>query len=159
MAAGAGMLDIPRLKTMILAHWLQGGLHTLVKVMPRGSVPDPTRMIGYCTTFGAIVGRTPIEMEATVGFAPNTKLVHGAEVFLVRPLPRADQFQLRGYSQTPAGVSTGDPSYVPHPDYPPGLGVPQWDLDGHAQSALRHLARVDPGQKFTFVVGTLPNPV
>ncbi len=152
-------LDEGRLKAMAIALWRQGGGDTLVKVMPKGSTPDPTRMIGYCTTFKYVVGRTPVEMEANVGFAAMTKLAAGAEVFLVRPLPMPGQFLLKGYSQTPGGVSTSDPAYRGHPDYPPGQGVPQWDLHQHSQAHLVHLATVPPGQRFVHMTATLPRPI
>ncbi len=46
----------------------------------------------------------------------------------------------------------------PHPDYPPGYGVPQWDLTSASQANLRLLADVAPGQKFTYPVAKLPQP-
>src|SRR6266702_7791246 len=76
-------MDIDKLKQQVLASWHDGGMETLVKVMPLGSTPDNTRPIGYCTKFKYIAGRTAREIEGIVGFAADTKLVHGAEVFTV----------------------------------------------------------------------------
>jgi len=101
-------------------------------------------------------GRTPEEIEDAVGLAKNSKLVGGADVFQVDPLPQAGQFALKGYTQCPGGIATDAPGYVAHPAYPPGRGVPQWDLLGYSQSGLRFLATLDPGQRFRFPVATLP---
>jgi hypothetical protein len=152
-------LDVDRLKAMVIAQWRQGGMDTLVKVMPKGMTPAAGRMAGYCTTFKFVVGRTPAEMESVLGFAAGTKLAQGAEIYLVRPLPTARQFELRGYTQLPGGVATNDPAYQPHPSYPPGLGAPQWDLTNYPQSGLHHLATVNPGQRFAYRVASLPPPI
>lgn len=146
-------LDESKLKAIALAMWRRGGMDTLVKVMPKAAIPSAARQIGYCTTFKFIAGRTPIEMEYIVGLRENTKLVAGAAIFIVTPLPAASGFSLRGYTQTPEGVSTH--IKAPHPDYPPGAGAPQWELHS-LQSALRPLAVVEPGQRFSFPVHRLP---
>ena len=148
--------DENKLKAMAIALWRKGGMDTLVKVVPLGRTPNKDRTIGYCTTFKYVVGRTPAEMEATVGFRAGSKLAGGASVFLVTPLPNAAQFRLSGYSQTPEGVPTD--VKAPHPDYPPGLGVPQWELTSASQANLRLLADVAPGQKFIYPVAKLPQP-
>ncbi len=145
-------LDEPRVKQGLIEMWRSGGMETLVKVMPADQAPDSSRFIGYCTQFKYIVGRTPLEMEAAVGLRCNTKLASGAAVYILRPLPHASQIILRGYSQTPAGVST---SIKPaHPDYPPGLGVPQWEITA-TQGQLQLLARVTPGERFRFMASQL----
>jgi hypothetical protein len=149
-------LDTAKLKAMAISLWKRGGMDTLVKVAPRGTAPNPTYTAGYCTTFKYIVGRTPVEIEEIVGLARGSKLVGGADVFVVNPLPQPTQFELRGYSQTPAGISTNAPGYIPHPGYPPGLGVPQWELLGYPQTGLRRIASVAPGQRFTYQASLLP---
>jgi len=121
-----------------------------VKVAPRGIVPDPGRAIGYCTTVKYLVGKTPEEMEDAVGLARQSKLAGGADIFRVIPLPKANEFQFRGYSQCPGGVPTDAPGYVAHPVYPPGRGVPQWELDNLRQDALKLIASVAPGERFRF---------
>jgi hypothetical protein len=144
------------LASIAISVWKRGGLDTLVKVLPIGMKPDPSRPVGYCTTLKYIVGRTPAEMEQIVGFAPDSKLVGGADVFIIRPIPDASQFQLRGYSQCPGGVPTDAPGYVSHPLYPPGLGTPQWDLNGVSQSHLVQIASVQAGLTFSFEARRLP---
>lgn len=141
-----------------MAQWRQGGMDTLVKVMPKGTKPAPDRAAGYCTSFKFVVGRTPSEMEAVLGFAPGTRLALGAEIYLVRPLPTATQFELRAYTHLPGGVATDDPAYRPHPDYVPGYGAPQWELTSYPQSGLRHIGTANPGQRFSYPVANLPAP-
>ncbi len=149
-------LDEKRVKADVIKMWMGGGGNTLVKVMGFGMVPDPSRPIGYCTTFKFINGRTPALMEGNVGFAANTKLKAGAEIFLVRPLPPADQFMYRGYSNTPEGISTRiKPA---HPLYPPGAGVPQWEVFA-MQTGLVLLASVPSGQTFRRDQASLPPPI
>jgi hypothetical protein len=150
-------MDEQRLKQMAIAIWRRGGMDSLVKVMPMRRAPDAQRNVGYCTTFKFVVGRTPAEMEAVVGFRAGSKLATGASIYLVRPLPSAAQFRLSGYTQTPEGISTA--IRTPHPDYPPGLGAPQWELTGRQQDSLELLAHVQPGQRFAYPVSKLPPPM
>lgn len=151
-------LDIPRLKALAISLWREGGMNTLVKVAPKGTVPNAGFTAGYCTLFKYVVGRTPAEMEAIVGLAAGSKLLNGAEIFTCDPLPRPDQFELRGYTQCPGGISTDSPGYVPHPGYPPGLGAPQWELNNYPQSGLRWLATVPHGTVFSYPAANLPKP-
>ena len=148
-------VNIPKAKQNAIALWTSGGMNALVKVAPAGMKPDGERSAGYCTTIKYLLGRTPSEMERDVGLRVGTKLKNGAEIFLVRPIPTSDQFELRGYTQLPDGYSTSEPDYKAHPDYPPGSGVPQWDLHKYKQDQLKHLASVKPGEKFTFPVAKL----
>ncbi|HKM73406.1 MAG TPA: hypothetical protein VJX94_25655 [Stellaceae bacterium] len=143
--------DARKLKAMAIEFWKRGGLDTLVKVCPLGTTPDPGRRTGYCTTFKFIVGRTPLEIEEIVGLARGSKLTIGADIFVVDPLPMPPQFELRGYSQCPAGIPTNA-----HPGYPPGLGAPQWELSGYPQSGLKLIASVPAGQRFTYQAARLP---
>ncbi|HEV3425633.1 MAG TPA: hypothetical protein VG105_17995 [Paraburkholderia sp.] len=153
------MLDEIKLKALVIATWREGGLESLVKVAARGTVPDAKYSIGFCTKFKFIAGRTPAEIERIVGFADQSKLKQGAEVFLVSPLPEAHEFDLCGYSQTPAGMSTNDPRYVPHPLYPPGEGAPQWNLVHHDQSHLVHIVTLAPDERLRFMASRLsPSP-
>ncbi len=149
-------LDARKLKAIAIALWKRGGMDTLVKVCPLGQIPDPGRMTGYCTTFKFIVGRTPLEIEDIVGFARGSKLAIGASIFVVDPLPLPPQFELRGYSQCPAGVPTNWPGYTEHPAYPQGAGAPQWELLGYPQSGLKLIASVPAGQRFTYQAARLP---
>ena len=151
-----GDFDQCRLAALAMSVWKRGGLDTLVKVASFGTVPDAARPVGYCTTLKYLVGRTPAEMEPIIGLAEGSKLLAGAEIFRVAPLPEAGTFELRGYTQCPGGIPTDAPGYVAHPIYPPGLGVPQWDLARVPQSRLVWLARVPRGQPFRYEVRRLP---
>jgi hypothetical protein len=150
-------MDALKLKSMAIATWRTGGMNTLVKVMPMAHRPDPRLMVGACTSFKYIAGRTPEEMGQVVGV--RTKLASGASVYLIRPLPIPDEFDLRGYTQTPGGVATDHEDYRPHPEYPPGHGAPEWHLARVSQNRLVHLANVPPGVSFKFMVATLQKPV
>jgi hypothetical protein len=152
----AGTLDTAKLKAMAISLWKRGGMDTLIKVAPRGMTPNPAYTAGYCTTFKYVAGRTPAEIEEIVGLAKGSKLVGGADVFVVDPLPQPAQFELRGYSQCPAGVATNTRGYIPHPGYPPGLGAPQWELLGYPQTGLKWIASVAPAQPFSYRASLLP---
>jgi hypothetical protein len=85
--AMSGNLDTAKLKAMAISMWKRGELDTLVRVAPRGMIPNPAYTAGYRTTFKYIVGRSPAEIEEIVGLAKGSKLVGGADVFIVNPLP------------------------------------------------------------------------
>lgn len=152
------MLDELKLKTMAIRSWREGGMETLVKVMAKGTLANPRYPIGFCTKFKYIAARTPSEIEEIVGFRRDSKLVHGAEIFVVDPLPKEHEFTLCGYSQTPAGMSTSHKDYVAHPLYPPGEGAPQWDLCYYDQSHLIHILTLEPGVKLRYMSASLPTP-
>jgi hypothetical protein len=148
-------LDEFRLKKLALESWRRGGLDSLVKVLPLGLKPDRERQIGYCTSFKFVAGRTPVQMEQVIGLRSGSKLAHGASIYRVVPLPTGGQFDLKGYTQLPGGMSTVDVGYQQHADYPPGLGAPQWDLARLGQGNLAWLADVLPGQRFAFPANQL----
>ena len=138
----------------IIALWHRRGPDTLVKVMPIGTLPDPTRRIGDCTTLRYVVGRTPAEMEAVLARTGGAPLAGGVSVYTVDPLPRADEFALRGYGAE-VGLPGETAGAVSHPLYPAGLGAPTWDLAGVPQSHLVLIARVQQGEPFAFEVRRL----
>jgi hypothetical protein len=140
-----------------MEQWRAGGEDTLVKVFPKGTRPSNSDevMAGYCTSVKFLAGRTPAEMERILGFKAGTKLKDGAEIFRVDPLPSADQFELRGYTQLPDGVPQRNGKVVDE-RYPPGLGAPQWDLKGYPQSGLKWLATVQSDQPFLCRYSNLP---
>ena len=140
-------LDETRIKLDLIARWRKGGTDALVKVIAADVTPDPARPIGYCTEVKFLTGRTPAEIERAIGLRTDSKLIRGAIVYLVKPLPSPAEFHFRGYSQTPAGIPT---TIKPaHPDYPPGLGVPQWELTA-SQANLIQFAQIAPGHPFRY---------
>lgn len=142
-----------QIKQSLIARWRLGGVETLVKVMGCQTKPDPTRAIGYVTSIKYLAGRTPIQLEQAVGLREKTKLLGGAAIYAVSPLPRHAQFEFRSYSNTPEGVSTT--VKAAHKDYPPGLGVPQWEITGLTQANLVLLETLKPGQSFRFEASRL----
>lgn len=140
-------IDELRVKNSLIVAWQKAGVDALVKVMAIGQPPISSRRIGYCTQIKYLAGRTPAQMEQAVGLRVGSKLANGAAIYLVKPLPSPGEFHFRGYSNTPEGISTAEKPH--HPDYPPGLGVPQWELES-MQSNLVQLASVAAGQVFRF---------
>ena len=63
----SGNLDAAKLKDLAISMWRRGGMDTLIEVAPRGLIPNPAYAAGYCTTFKYVVGRTPTEIEESVG--------------------------------------------------------------------------------------------
>jgi hypothetical protein len=88
---------------------------------PQGVSGRVVAVSGYLTSEKFVRGRSLDQVEKILGLVPG-ELKSGAVVLKLNSVPRPDQFELRGYTQTPAGhVYTGG-------DYPPGLGANQWEL-------------------------------
>lgn len=141
------MFDDARMKETIIEMWRKGGGDAPAKIMPAGTVARGDRDSGYITQLKFLLGRTPAEMEAIVGFRAGTKLAGGVDVYSLPILPRAEQFMFRGYSYLSGGISSAEKPF--HPDYPPGLGCPQWELINYPQTNLSLLKSVLAGQKFS----------
>jgi hypothetical protein len=139
-----------------LAVWSRGGLDTLVKVAPIGYWPDPARVIGSCTTLRFLVGRTPAEMELIVRLDPGMRLVNGAEIFRVSPLPSAAEFELKAYSSFRGEASAAELNAVSHPTYPPTRGAPQWEVARVRQDRLVRITSVTRDQILAFDARRLP---
>jgi hypothetical protein len=43
-------------RSIAMAQWRRGGMHSLVKVTPKGASPAPGRMTGYCTSLKFVIG-------------------------------------------------------------------------------------------------------
>ncbi len=122
--ANAG-LDEDKLKQIVIAKWRQGGLDRPVKVVPRGQAAR-NDTAGYISQDKFIKGRTPEEMEGILGFdaRPGQQyLDQGADIYHFARLPEPHEFALKGYTQLPGGAP-----WAGHPQWPPGLGAPQWEL-------------------------------
>lgn len=153
----SGGLDESRLKAMVTETWKRGGMDTLVKVVGRGFVFKPNEPVGYCTTFKYVVGRTSWDMELILGIGLNTKLLNGADIYVVDPLPPFDRFELRGYSHLPGGHPV-DKDHALNELYPPGDGAPQWKVLELPQSCLKLLGSVAACEPFVYPVAKLPPP-
>ena len=151
-------LDVQILKNQAMAMWRMGAGDTLVKIVARGAAVPGQKDVGYCTTLKFIVGRDPEEMEDILGFARGTRLLNGADIFRIDPLPSRDQFELKAYSYLPDGVPQMGGKVI-NPLFPPGKGAPQWKLVNYPWSLLKKLATVLPGEKFVCRYDSLPASV
>lgn len=82
----------------------------------------------------------PSEIELRLGL-PRGTLAGGAHVMALSRLPWAHEFELRGYTNLPGGQR-----YLPGGVYPPGSGVPQWELIVDIPCTPVKVA--SPGQRF-----------
>ncbi len=101
-------------------------------------------------------------MEDILGFQKGT-FSSGVSVWKLNDLPKPDEFELRGYTQTPGGenfdgivIRRSDlrrPQYVLRDGtlakFPPGLAVEQWELAKNVLLPATELERVPFGVKFT----------
>jgi hypothetical protein len=147
-----GKVDTDYCKNMIRAIWAAGAADSLVKVAPVGNLLQTAA--GFATTIKFVVGRTPEDMETTLGFKADSKLVGGADIYAFTKLPANNEFQFAGYTHLPGGIPTDDPSYTKNPQYPPGRGAPQWIIATPLPVVL--LVRVQPGQVFAYPLKSLP---
>jgi len=119
-----------RLKQMVIDSWSKGGSNRLVKVVPGkngAKYLDGGSIRGYVTQEKFIVGRTPEEIERILGLKNGT-LKEGADVIWIDEIPKADQFDFVVPQGRPPGTPAGYSNVPGLPDYPPGLGAPQWIL-------------------------------
>lgn len=163
--------DVPAIKVMVIDEWRKAGPNTLVKAVPRNRpIPLDTRAetplaTGYFTQIKFLTGATPAEMEQRLGFGVSkydgrTILFHGAIVYRLLRLPTAEEFYFRGYSHLPDGYSTSDREYEEVEDqqkkmYPPGTGVPQWQLCKDVGIPCKEIANLSYHQLFSYPTSTL----
>jgi hypothetical protein len=104
-------LDVAKLKALVIEKWRSGSELWPVKVVPLARLAGleqknhgkPVETAGgYFTCLRPIRGKTPAEMELILGFARGY-YSSGAGIFKFLSLPAADQFELRAYTQLPAG--------------------------------------------------------
>ena len=109
------------LKQLAIEKWSKGGLERPVKVVAlhRGAL---TNVRGYITQEKNIKGQLLPEIETRLGL-PSGTLSAGAHVMALNRIPQPHEFDLRSYTNLPGGQP-----YVPGGKYPPGSGVPQWEL-------------------------------
>jgi hypothetical protein len=127
------------LKELAIEKWTKGGLERPVKVVAvlRGPL---TAVRGYITQEKNIKGQPLREIELRLGL-PEGTLASGAHVMALNRLPRPHEFELRSYTNLPGGQP-----YTPGGKYPPGSGVPQWELVVDIPSTPLKL--VSPGQRY-----------
>jgi hypothetical protein len=134
-------LDETKLKQLAIQKWSTGGSNGLVKIVSaeRGALQ---KVGGYITQEKYIVGKTPAEMERLLGL-PAGELKNGASAMRLNRLPNPNEFELRGYTNTPGGLP-----YNPGDLYPPGLGVPQWQISRGIQIPASPIKLVPPGKVY-----------
>jgi hypothetical protein len=142
-------LNEQRLKEMAIRTWVESPDKRPVKVVKLTSAFDPVK--GYFTTHQAIAGQTPAEMEQTLGLKTGT-LAGGAVVQELARLPKASEFELRGYTQTPEGRAP-----VPG-GWPAGTGVPQWRVSEGVEIPVASATPVPPDYRYRPPLRYQPGP-
>lgn len=136
-------LDEVKLKSLVIEVW-NDQRPTLVKVVSAERGPS-AGVGGYITNEKFIAGRTPAEMERILGLKRG-ELGDGAHVMRLNRLPTSEEFELRGYTNTPDGKTYVEG--VSNPDYPPGLGAPQWQLKRGVQIPSTPVKFVGPADAY-----------
>lgn len=163
-------LNVPKLKLIVIEQWKSAPTFWPVKVLSISRTLELEQRLGrklgavggYFTCLKNIRLRTPTEMEDILGFQKGT-FSSGVSVWKLNDLPKPDEFELRGYTQTPGGenfdgivIRRSDlrrPQYVLRDGtlakFPPGLAVEQWELAKNVLLPATELERVPFGVKFT----------
>ena len=121
-------LDVDRIKQHVSEYWRAEAWNWPVKVMSaqrasalRASAGRVVAVKGFVTSEKFVRGRSPQEVERILGILPG-ELKDGAVLLRLNILPLPHQYELRGYTQTPAGEPYSGGAY------PPGHGANQWEL-------------------------------
>ena len=128
-------------KRLALAYWRESHLNRPVKITALARDPQFWAE-GFITCYKFVGGRTLAEAEKILGLKSG-ELAAGAYLHEFLALPTEDQFELKGYTQTPDGRN-----WTPRSDYPPGLGAPQWRILPNTYIASRVAAAVPRGGRF-----------
>ena len=138
-------LDLNRIKQNVSEYWHAEGWNWPVKVMSaqRASAlgASPGRVVavkGFVTSEKFVRGRPLEQVERILGLLPG-ELKDGAVLLRLNFLPLPHQYELRGYTQTPAGEPYAGGAY------PPGLGANQWELTVEVPATV--LKIVQAGQR------------
>ena len=134
-----GTLDPAVLKRNAIAYWQQSARNRPVKVTSFSRAPMFWSE-GYITCHKFIAGRSLVEAEQILGLRPG-ELSSGAYLYEFLRLPTADEFDTRGYTQTPDGQPWHAGSA-----YPAGLGAAQWEIRRNTHVPTRLVAAIQPGQ-------------
>jgi hypothetical protein len=162
-------LDVPKLKLIVIEQWKSAPTFWPAKVLSISRTLELERKLGrrlstvggYFTCLKNLLLRTPAEMEDILGFQKGT-FSSGVSVWKLKDLPKPEEFELRGYTQTPGGESFDGivirrsdlrrPQYLQKDGtsakFPPGLAVEQWELEKGILLPATELERVSFGAKF-----------
>jgi hypothetical protein len=133
-------LDVDRIKQNVAVYWQAERWNWPVKVISaqRGlalgaSAGRVVPVSGFVTSEKFVRGRPLDQIEKILGLLSG-ELKNGAVLLRLNFLPLPQQFELRGYTQTPAGeVYAGG-------IYPPGLGANQWELKANIPATVLKIA-------------------
>jgi hypothetical protein len=134
------MMTDPKLlmKRQAIAYWEHEPMNRPVKIT--SVMREPTLWAeGYITCYKFIAGRSLDEVERLLGLRSG-ELLPGAYLYEFMRLPRPTEFELRGYSQCPAGKP-----WTAESKYPAGQGVPQWEVSKDAYIPSRLSAVIASG--------------
>jgi hypothetical protein len=123
-----------------MEYWGKSARNRLAKVISISREPASTTS-GFVTCIKFVSGQTLVDTERILGLK-NGELANGAHLLELQELPTADQFELKGYTQTPDGKVWESTS-----DYPVGRGAPQWRILPSFPLRCRLLATVKPGDR------------
>lgn len=133
------MLDIAIIKRNAIAYWRQDPANRPVKLT--SAARDPMFWCeGYVTCRKFVAGRSLAEAERILGLRPG-ELDAGAFLHEFLRLPEADEFDTRGYTQTPGGQPWHAASA-----YPVGAGAAQWEVRRNTHIPTRLVALIQRGQ-------------
>jgi len=162
-------LDVPKLKSIVIEKWRSGPEFWPVKVLSmsrkieleKENGKELDAVGGYFTCLRNIRAKTPAEMEDILGLQQGS-FSSGVAIWKFKELPKSNQFNLRGYTQTPGGenfdgivIRRNDrsrPEFFERDGspakYPPGLAVEQWEVCKGILLPATELDRVAYGAKF-----------
>ena len=161
--------NLSKLKQLVIEKWQSGPELWPVKaisLMRLGELQSKNdgqvNVGGYFTCLRAVRGRTPEEMADLLGFARDY-LCSGVAILKFVRLPEPEEFELKGYSQTPEGkpfdgfvlrkAGQQRPEYTDKNGnsltFIPGLAVEQWTIRSGLELPTVLLERVMPGLRFT----------
>jgi hypothetical protein len=127
------------LKRNAIAYWQQSPLNAPVKLTSLLRLPTFWSE-GYVTCHKFIAGRSLSEAERILGLQ-HGELSNGAYLYAFLRLPTEDEFDTRGYTQTPGGENWEVGGL-----YPPGAGAAQWEIRKNTHIPTRLLAALRPGE-------------
>jgi hypothetical protein len=134
-------LDVNRIKQNVLEYWNAESWNWPVKVMSAqrasalgASTGHAVAVKGFVTSEKFVRGRSLEQVERTLGLKRG-ELKDGAVLLRLSTLPLPHQYELGGYTQTPAGEPYSGGSY------PPGLGASQWNLTVEMPATVLRTAR------------------
>jgi len=140
-------LDVGRIKRNVLEYWQAESWNWPVKVISarragalKAAAGRVVPVRGYITSAKFVLGRPLDQVESILGLVPGD-LAAGAALLRLNRLPAAGEFELRGYTQTPAGEPYAGGAY------PPGQGANQWELFADIPATVLEL--VSPGQRLS----------